>query len=252
MSVPATTYALLGSGEFLPWSEEVDRAVLAAARPAVEGAARMLIVPAASAPEGDEVFDRWGRMGLEHFGRLGIAAEVLPLRTREEALDPARVDPLGRASAVYLSGGNPAYLAHILGDTPAWSRILEELGRGLGFIGCSAGVAFLGDITPDSSVRDFSKPEAWAPGLGLFSRTAFGPHWDKLDTYIPGLEEAVRASVPAHLDLVAIDEETAMVGDGSSWRVLGAGAATVAPGGRRESQVVHPSGERFDWRPRTD
>ena len=65
------SYALLGSGEFEPWTESVDRWILdrtgAATGP-------VLILPTAAAAEGDEVFDMWANKGLDHYARLGIEA----------------------------------------------------------------------------------------------------------------------------------------------------------------------------------
>src|SRR5919198_3008099 len=78
-------FALLGSGEFEPWSEEVDRWMLA--RVANRDGA-VLILPTASAPEGNGVFDRWADMGLDHFRRLEVPAEVLPVKTRADASRP--------------------------------------------------------------------------------------------------------------------------------------------------------------------
>ncbi|MEX2420492.1 MAG: hypothetical protein WD670_01605, partial [Actinomycetota bacterium] len=65
------TFLLMGSGEFEPWSEEVERAAL-------EGrAGHVAVLPTASSAEGDEVFERWGRMGLAHFGSMGIDARLV-------------------------------------------------------------------------------------------------------------------------------------------------------------------------------
>src|SRR2546425_4751050 len=97
--------ALLGSGEFEPWTEPVDRWLLERAT----GDGTVLILPAASAPEGDGVFDMWANMGLTHYGRLGIPAEVVPLKTREDAERPELTERVSSASMVYFSGGNPAY-----------------------------------------------------------------------------------------------------------------------------------------------
>ena len=46
---------------------------------------RVLVCATASAHEGDETYDGWANKGLEHYGTLGIAAEVLALKTREDA-----------------------------------------------------------------------------------------------------------------------------------------------------------------------
>ena len=118
-----TWWSLLGSGEFLPWSEPVDRRLVAEA----DGDGRVLILPTASAPEGKDVFERWGSLGLAHFSRLDIPAEVLDLRTREDADDPRLVARLDDASAVYFSGGNPAYLSATLAESDFLDAMLKQL-----------------------------------------------------------------------------------------------------------------------------
>jgi cyanophycinase-like exopeptidase len=65
----------------------------------------------------------------------------------------------------------------------------------------------------------------------LFPGVQFGPHWDALDTYVPGLQAMFAAAVPVDQILVAIDENTALVGDGSNWQVIGVGAASIRRGG---------------------
>ena len=229
---------LLGSGEFQPWAGEVDLALLDRAR---TGDGRALVLPTASAPEGGEVFDRWADMGLAHYQRLGVIAELVPLRTREDAEDPELVARLSEASLVFFSGGNPAYLTATLTGTAFWAAVLEGMGRGLAYGGCSAGVQCLGERALDAAAGTFG-PEVWKPGLGLFGGVWFGPHWDALDRYVPGLSGFIEGSVPPGDLLVAIDEDTAMIGDGSGWEVLGAGSVHLSCDG---TWTDHPAGARF-------
>ncbi len=231
--------ALLGSGEFEPWTEEVDRWLLDRA----SGDGSVLILPLASAPEGDEVFDRWSNMGLTHYESLGIAAEVLPLKTRTDTDRSDLAARLDTASVAYFSGGNPAYLAGALSASRFWARLLHEMDRGMAYVGCSAGVACLGDVVPDSTVLDFTSPELWKPGLGLFPKLFLGPHWDALNAYVPGLQELFIAAVPPGHRLLAIDERTAVVGDGTEWQVMGNGGASLME--RGSWQTFRP-GQSFE------
>lgn len=231
-------FGLLGSGEFEPWTEPVDRWLLERAT----GDGSVLILPAASAPEGEEVFERWAAMGLEHYGELGIQADVVPLKTRADAERDDLIRMLGTASMVFFSGGNPAYLAGVLRGSTFWRAVLSEMDRGMAYAGCSGGVACLGQVAVDSSIGDFGSPDLWKPGLGLFPRTYFGPHWDALDRYVPGLQAMLVSAVPAGSVLMGIDERTAAVGDGVDWSVMGAGAAWLMDGGREDS---FPSGATF-------
>ncbi len=236
-------YALLGSGEFEPWSEEVDRLLLDRTR---DHGAPVLILPTASAAEGDDVFDRWGAKGLDHFRALGVPAQVLPLKTRADAYRMDMMEAVRSARVAYFSGGNPAHLARALIGTPFWSALVEELDRGLAYAGCSAGVACLGEMAPDNTEPGLSD-RAWTSALRLFPGTLFGPHWDMLDTYVPGAREWFLAQVPDGWWLVGIDENTAMVGDGETWQVVGMGSVSLFNGG--EAAGTHRSGATFAFDP---
>lgn len=230
--------ALLGSGEFEPWTEEVDRWLLEQA----SGDGSVLILPAASAPEGDQVFNRWGDMGLGHYERLGIPAEVLPLKSKEDARRSELAARLETASIAYFSGGNPAYLSSVLSGSRFWAELLRAMERGLAYVGCSAGVACLGDVVPDSAVLDFSSADMWKPGLGFFPNLFLGPHWDAMNTYMPGLQDLFVGAIPPGDRLLAIDERTAVVGNGTEWRVMGNGGASLLDDG---SWLSFRSGQTF-------
>jgi cyanophycinase len=217
--------ALLGAGEFDPWSEVVDRWVLDRTR---SGPVRIL--PTASAPEGDAIFEQWAGKGLAHFGSLGIPAEVLPVRTREDAMGEASVRAVAEASVVYFSGGNPKYLAETLVGTPLWGAIVEGLDDGLGYIGCSAGVASLTERTYDAATEDLEQILG-APGLAFTHGILFAPHWDTVDTFFPGATEFIASAVLPTEVLIALDESTAMLGDGAAWAVAGVSGIHVLRGG---------------------
>jgi cyanophycinase len=229
----ARTYALLGSGEFEPWAEEADRWCLDRSRPG-----RVLILPTASAPEGDEVFDRWGRMGLEHYARMGVLAEVVPLRTREDAARREVCAALEGAAMVFFSGGNPGYLAETLEGTAFWGGVVRGLDRGLAYGGCSAGIAVLGQRAAWRLNR-----RIFRTALGVFPQTNLAPHWDAVDRFVPGMREYLSSELGATERLVAVDERTAMVGDGNGWSVFGAGSVHVLSQG---SLDVYRRGVSFD------
>jgi cyanophycinase-like exopeptidase len=237
--VSVRAFALLGSGEFDPWTEPVDRWLVE--RPEAPGD-RLLILPTASAAEGDAVFDTWGAKGLYHYRALDISADVVPLKTRGDAARQDLIASLDGAAAVYFSGGNPAYLASVLADTPFWAAVMDAMDHGLAYAGCSAGVACLGDMALDSAQQDLSQG-LWQDGLRMFSGHVFGPHWDALDRYVPGLRALLESSVPAGSTMVAIDEDTAMTGDGMHWTVAGHGGVHVLQEG---GWTDHASGDVFD------
>jgi hypothetical protein len=87
-------------------------------------------VPTAVAPDGDRAFDEEGRQGVEHFASLGLAATVLTLRTREDALRPEITESLASASMVFFAGGHPEYLAAVPAGPPAWETVVVSWERG--------------------------------------------------------------------------------------------------------------------------
>jgi cyanophycinase len=230
-------FAWLGAGEFEDWHDDVDRWLL-------DGSAggRVLILPTASAREGDEVFDGWGSKGVTHYGRSGIDAEIVRLKTRDDAFRDDLVGALDDAAVVFFSGGNPAYLAEVLVGTPFWDRLLARLDDGLAYAGCSAGVACLSEVAPDSDAPEITK-DVMRPGLGLVKGAWLMPHWDMLDVYVPGLTALIISMVPSGTLLVAIDENTAMIGDGTTWTVAGRSQVHLLEKG---TWTHHPAGEGFE------
>ena len=225
------TFLLLGSGEFEPWTHDVESRVLADAT----GDGSVVILPTASATEGDAVFDRWGRMGLEHYAEVARRAEVLPLKRREDAFREELAERVGGASLVYFSGGKPQHLANVLRDTPVFDAILRAMDRGAVWVGCSAGAMVV------SRSRDGARGSSWLFGLGLVPHASFGVHWDRA-AKIPGLAWWMTSRLPDATWFVGIDEHTAILGDGERWEVFGRGGVDVRGPDRRET---FGAGQRF-------
>ncbi len=236
-----TIVGLLGSGEFLPWAADVDRFLLDAAR---TGDGTALIVPTASAPEGDEVFERWARMGTDHYAGMNVASRVLPMKTRDDALRPEIAAAFEEPSLIFFSGGNPAYLAQVLRDTPSWDAIGRAMERGVAVAGCSAGACIFGEQAPDPT-RIESIEEAFAPrGLAVFPGIVFGAHWDMLDTYYPNLRRTTLALLPDGCRLIGLDEDTAMASNGKKWHVFGKAGVHVY-GANGDGPVSYVAGQTF-------
>jgi hypothetical protein len=63
-----------------------------------------------------------------------------------------------------------------------------------------------------------------------------------VDSFIPGARDFIAGSVPPGHRLVAIDERTALVGDGTAWTVMGSATASTMKDGEWET---FPSGSAF-------
>jgi cyanophycinase len=217
-------YAFLGAGEFEDWHADVDRALMDGRDGTV------LVLATAASREGDDVYNGWVTKGIGHYEGLGMRARDPGLRTRADADDPEVVGALDDAALVFFSGGNPSYLASVLRGSAFWQTLQGRVADGsTAYAGCSAGVAALSDPTFDSDTDDVSK--IWKPGLGYYPDVLFAPHWDTVDRWMPGAHEFITASAPPGGALIALDEYTAMVGDGAEWAVHGRGGVTIYESG---------------------
>jgi cyanophycinase len=221
--------ALVGSGEFTPAMDEVDRALLAATgrdRP------RVAIVPTASWPDGESVFMRWAAMGEAHFAALGATPVPVLIRDRASADDPVAVAEIARADLVYLSGGKPDHLLAALRDSEAGAALRDAHARGAVIAGCSAGAMVLGGHQIRLGGGGFRRlPARWEDGLGLVPSIVVVPHYDAIpETLVAPLVLAA----PAGALVVGVDEDTAVFGRDGAWQVLGSGRVTVWRGRRRE------------------
>lgn len=233
--------ALAGSGEFLPAMATVDRALLQGRPP------RAAFLPTAAALEGDDRIAYWLDLGRRHYEELGVEPVPVPVRTRDEAEDPAMAALVRDVGLVYLSGGDPHHLATTLRGTRVWEAIVDAWHGGASLAGCSAGAMALTAGAPagvgsrrggDGSGDDDAPVQAdgEANGLGTVPGLAVVPHFDMIDRWRPGAVQRFLAWRPSGTVLVGIDEETALVADdtGGPWRVEGTGAVWVLePGARR-------------------
>lgn len=231
--------ALVGSGEYLPVMDAIDRSLLDSVR--VDGRApRVACLPTAAGQEGDRSVDRWLSMGVEHFTALG--AEVKPIRItdRESANDPQWVEAIAGSDLVYFSGGNPQYLYQTMNGSQAWEAAESAWARGAVYAGCSAGAMILGAHIPDFR------------SLGLRQQSAFGklpesvifPHFDRMMSLRGLVMPLIQSRLQEGEYSLGIDEETALVGTlGGEWQVMGAKKVYVIT---RKEIHAHSVGESIE------
>jgi cyanophycinase len=211
MAEPQGPIALVGSGEFLPVMEEVDRALLEG-RPQ-----RVVFLPTAAALEGRERIDYWVGLGLEHYRRMGVDAEALLVLDRAHADDAALAARIHGAGLIYLSGGNPPYLTDTLRDSAVWRAIAQAHRDGAALAGCSAGAIALSAVVREG----FTLDAAVRPALALVPNLAVLPHFDRLKRFAPHLADPKNRNLPPDVRLIGVDEETALVGRPGRWTVMG-------------------------------
>ncbi len=218
------TIGLVGSGEYLEASREVDEHLLSL----LDVGDRSPVVaclPTAAAHDGEAVWRDWSRRGVGWFTSLGataVAADVVDPRTAD---DPAVADAVEAADLVYLSGGKPTLLRDLLHGSAVWEAISRVLERGGILAGCSAGAMVQGGRI--AALRGGAESE----GFGLLPGTLVLPHFDEFPTMI---STVVRRVVGRGSIVVGIDGGTALVRHRGEHRAVGRGGVEIwGPEGHR-------------------
>lgn len=228
-----TTIFAVGGGEIARGeTEPIDRAILAAT--GVDDP-RVLFLPTAS---GDA--DGYIETFESYFGdTLGCRTDVLGL-VGTTHIDAASAEKISEADAIYVGGGDTAYMLEVW-RARGIDDLLEEAWRdGTVMAGLSAGAICwfaggLGDVVAAQGV-DYGP----VGGLGLVPGLRATPHAtpDRRDAFADDL--SVRG-IPG----VALENRTALEVAGDRWRVHASSATAAAyrvpPGGDAEEAEMLPS-----------
>jgi cyanophycinase len=231
--------ALLGSGEYLPVMDDVDRYLLANCG-AQGRKPRVVCLPTAAGREGDASVTRWSTMGVEHFSRLGADVRAVPVIDAQSANDLEHASAVEEADLIYFSGGDPGYLHQTMKDSLVWKAAQSAWARGAIYAGCSAGAMILGREIPDFRM------------MGLRSISAFGhlpiafviPHFDAIPGIWKPFINTLRRRLKEDEIMIGVEEDTAVVGSvNESWTVMGKAKAHVFS---KNETRVYKVGETFE------
>lgn len=203
--------ALVGSGEYLAQMADIEASLLRG-RPA-----RYVQLATAAVPDGPSVVERWHDLGRTQAQRLGVEPVVLAVNDRADADDPALAAQVAGAGLIYLSGGNPGYLADTLRGTLVWEAIVTAWRAGAALAGCSAGAMAMTSWVP--SLRHPRK--GGTEGLGLLPHLRVIPHFDAFAARMPDVVTRFLLPHDPSVTIVGIDEDTALVGGPDEWTVQG-------------------------------
>jgi len=223
--------ALVGSGEYLPVMQDVEAALLAGRAP------KYVQIPTAAAPEGEKSLNYWVDLGIRQAERIGVSAVPVVVENRADANSPELAQLVKDAGLIYLSGGNPAFLANTLRDSLVWNAIHEAWQDGAALAGCSAGAMALADHIPGLRLTSHAPTR----GLGAVPHIRVLPHFDRMFAHVPDFF-ARFMNVPDGVNVVGIDEDTAIVGGPFEWEVKGRQSAWLFVKGHR---VEFPAGSQM-------
>lgn len=220
--------ALVGSGEYLPVMHDIENALLDAGEKRT-GTRRFVQLATAAAPEGDATIRYWHDLGAQAATRLNAEQVIVDVRNSDDANNPALAQLLSDAALIYLSGGNPVFLAKTLTNSRVGHAIVDQWRAGSSLAGCSAGAMALGGHVVD--LRHIRS--AGVPGLGVAAQVRVLPHFDRWGGRMPDL--LLKPFIRQDCILLGVDEDTAVVNRDGSWQVSGRQSAWVISGtGRAE------------------
>jgi cyanophycinase len=225
--------ALVGSGEFSPVMIDVDRHLLHGRRQ------RVAFLPTAAGEEGDASVNHWLKLGTDHYNAMGVEPVPVAVLTRDDANNPALANLIADVGMVYLSGGNPGYIAKTLRHTLVWEAIMAAWQSGSALAGCSAGAMTL---TARAVDRRAGAPESMEEAMNVVPHLNVVPHFDQMAKWDPGFLNRAQRYTDAHQTLIGVDEDTALVGGPHDWTVMGRLTVSVfGPDGPK----AYAAGERI-------
>lgn len=230
--------ALLGSGEYLPVMDDVDRYLLANC--GADGRKpRVVCLPTAAGQEGDKSVSRWSRMGVEHFTRLNTDVQAVPVIDEKSANDLNHATAVEDADLIYFSGGDPSYLYRTMKNSLVWQAAQKAWARGAVYAGCSAGAMILGREMPDFRAMGIRSTAAF----GIIPVASVMPHFNAIPLFGKPLVATLRRRLLDGEIMIGIDEDTAIVGKANEeWAVLGKAKAHVFT---KEDSKSYSAGEKF-------
>ena len=212
------TLILIGGHE----DHEGEREILREVARHISNGRLVLATIASSEPEG---YLESYRKGFEDLGVPDI--EELYIHDREEAHLAEKLSHLDEIDALFFSGGDQLRITSQIGDTPIYERVHEIYRSGGLIAGTSAGASVMSEtmlVAGNNSSSSRAGTLRLAPGLGLVPNVIIDQHFAERGR-IGRLIGAVRQN-PRVLG-IGIDEDTAIVIQGSHFRVIGCGAVYV-------------------------
>ncbi|GIG64503.1 cyanophycinase [Phytomonospora endophytica] len=201
------------------------------------GSARIIVIATAS---GDP--DKIEAEYIEVFTRLGAGhVEALRLEHREQANSDHAVALLRSATGVFFTGGDQLRITTVLGGSRVDTILHERAEDGLVLAGTSAGATMMAStmIVEGQGSRVSPGSVRTGPGLEFVHGVLIDMHFAERGR-LNRLLSAI-AQYPHELGL-GIDENTAILVEGSRFEVIGAGSVTVIDAGPA-STIETPSEE---------
>lgn len=222
--VPKGTLVAIGGNEDKSTELEVLRTIVALP----DGRADVIeIVPTAS-----RVPTEAAGQYIEPFRKLGCSrVNIMDLRARGDAMDPAMVQRIIEADVVFFTGGDQLRLTNVLGGSKVLQTLKGHYQRGGVVAGTSAGATAMSQamIYQGRAGQAMRKGTVqMTPGMGLIRNVVLDSHFTQRGRFGRLLE--VVTGNPGVIG-IGLDEDSAIVvRDGRRLEAIGSGAVVVIDG----------------------
>ncbi len=180
-----------------------------------------------------------GEVGEDYirtFQDIGVDdVRVVDTPDREASNNPEALSAIEKSTGVYFTGGNQARITSLLRDSEIHHLLHKRLAEGIVIGGTSAGAAMMPDmmiVEGESETNPRIDVVKMEPGMGFLPGVVIDQHFAERGR-MGRLLSAV-AQQPVNLGF-GIDENTAVVVQGTEFEVIGVGAVTVAD----VSEITH-------------
>ena len=183
---------------------------------------RLEIVPTASG-----IPQTVTRRYIEAFNKLGCHdIGVIPVESREDALNDSYIDRIQKADGIFFTGGDQSRLSRFFGNTPFIQAVYQRyMHNNFVVAGTSAGaMAMSVEMITGSSVTDKDDVEM-GRGLSLINNVIIDTHFVERGRY-GRLARAVAAN-PGYIGIGLGEDAGLVVKDGSEIEVIGSGQVVI-------------------------
>jgi cyanophycinase len=166
------------------------------------------------------------------FKRLGVdEVSVVDVSSREDAKSEKGLELIGKATGIFFTGGDQLHITTLLGGTRMHGLLHERFEKGVVLGGTSAGAAMMSNsmfIRGESDETPRFGGMEIGPGMDFLTGAVIDTHFSQRGR-IGRLLTAV-AHYPQDVG-IGVDENTALVVQGTEFEVIGEGAVTVVDAG---------------------
>lgn len=229
---------LVGGEEFSPDFSKIHKHILSF----IEASSpKIVFFPTAASSEGVEVVKKWSNIAINNLSVFGAQVNIAKVIDMESANSPEYSEMVEDADVIYLGGGLPDVYFSILQNTKVWDSVVSAHKQGKMIIGASAGAMILGEQTLYAEFQGDYPPSHWGKGFNVLPNVGIAPHYN---TFPKTWITKIKKNLPANMNLLGIDEKTALIKQNNIWKVKGEASVSVFFNGQ---ETTFNSGDEIEF-----